>query len=113
MCIGSKIAPIFYNTMEDSGALPIEMNVEKLNMGDVIDVYPFEGVTKKHGSDEVLCKWSLKTDVLLDEVRAGGRIPLIIGKGLTARARASLGLAPSTVFRSTLLSHFRCLLQWL
>ena len=102
VCIGSKIAPIFYNTMEDSGALPIEMNVDKLNMGDVIDVYPFEGVTKKHGTDEVLCNWSLKTDVLLDEVRAGGRIPLIIGKGLTARARASLGLAPSTVFRSTL-----------
>ena len=101
VCIGSKIAPIFYNTMEDSGALPIEMPVDKLNMGDVIDIYPYEGVTKKHGTDEVLCKWSLKTEVLLDEVRAGGRIPLIIGKGLTARSRQSLGLAPSTVFRST------------
>ena len=99
VCIGNKIAPIFYNTMEDSGALPLEMPVEKLAMGDVIDIYPYEGVTKKHGTNEVLCKWSLKTEVLLDEVRAGGRIPLIIGKGLTAKARVSLGLAPSTVFR--------------
>ena len=100
VCIGSKIAPIFYNTMEDSGALPIEMPVENLNMGDVIDIFPYEGVTKRHGTDEVVCTWSLKTDVLLDEVRAGGRIPLIIGKGLTARARESLDLEPSTVFRS-------------
>jgi len=100
VCIGGKIAPIFYNTMEDSGALPIEMPVENLNMGDVIDIFPYEGVTKRHGTDEVVCEWGLKTDVLLDEVRAGGRIPLIIGKGLTARARASLGLETSTVFRS-------------
>ena len=99
-CIGSKIAPIFYNTMEDSGALPIEMPVENLQMGDIIDIYPYEGVTKRHGTNEVVCKWELKTDVLLDEVRAGGRIPLIIGKGLTAKARTSLGLAPSTVFKS-------------
>jgi aconitate hydratase 2/2-methylisocitrate dehydratase len=99
VCIGAKIAPIFYNTMEDSGALPIEMPVENLNMGDVIDIFPYEGVTKKHGTDEVICEWSLKTDVLLDEVRAGGRIPLIIGKGLTNRARASLGMEPSTAFR--------------
>ena len=99
VCIGGKIAPIFYNTMEDSGALPIEMPVEALNMGDVIDIFPYEGVTRRHGSADVICKWSLKTDVLLDEVRAGGRIPLIVGKSLTAKARASLGLAPSTVFR--------------
>lgn len=102
VCIGNKIAPIFYNTMEDSGALPLEMPVDKLAMGDVIDIYPYEGVTKKHGTDDVICKWTLKTEVLLDEVRAGGRIPLIIGKGLTAKARTSLGMQPSTVFRSTL-----------
>ena len=99
VCIGGKIAPIFYNTMEDSGALPIEMPVEDLKMGDVIDIFPYEGVTKRHGTDDVVCEWSLKTDVLLDEVQAGGRIPLIIGKGLTARARESLGLAPSDAFR--------------
>jgi aconitate hydratase 2/2-methylisocitrate dehydratase len=101
VCIGNKIAPIFYNTMEDSGALPLEMPVDNLKMGDVIDIYPYEGVTKRHGTNEVVCKWTLKTEVLLDEVRAGGRIPLIIGKGLTARARTSLGLEPSKVFRST------------
>mmetsp|Transcript_4523 Transcript_4523/g.4537 ORF Transcript_4523/g.4537 Transcript_4523/m.4537 type:complete len:827 (+) Transcript_4523:246-2726(+) len=101
-CIGSKIAPIFYNTMEDSGALPIEMPVDGLNMGDVIDIYPYEGVTKNHETGAEVCRFSLKTEVLLDEVRAGGRIPLIIGKGLTAKARTSLGLPPSTVFRSTI-----------
>lgn len=99
VCIGNKIAPIFYNTMEDSGALPIEMNVDGLEMGDVIDIYPYEGVTKRHGTDEVVTTFSLKTDVLLDEVQAGGRIPLIIGRGLTAKARDLLGLEPSNVFR--------------
>lgn len=98
-CLGGKIAPIFFNTMEDAGALPIELDVEQLNMGDVIDIYPFEGVVKKAGSDEVLSSFELKTDVLLDEVRAGGRIPLIIGRGLTDRAREALGLEPSTVFK--------------
>jgi aconitate hydratase 2/2-methylisocitrate dehydratase len=98
-CIGAKIAPIFYNTMEDSGALPIEMPVDKLSTGDVIDIYPYEGVTRRHDTNEEVCKWSLKTEVLLDEVRAGGRIPLIIGKSLTAKARSSLNLPPSTVFR--------------
>ena len=101
VCIGTQIAPIFYNTMEDSGALPLEMPVEKLNTGDIIDIYPYEGLTKKHGTDEVVATFSLKSEVLLDEVRAGGRIPMIIGKGLTARARASLGLPLTTVFRST------------
>ena len=100
VCIGNKIAPIFYNTMEDSGALPLEMPVENLNMGDVIDIYPYDGVTKRHGTDEVVCNWKVKTEVLLDEVQAGGRIPLIIGKGLTIRARESLGLGPSDHFRS-------------
>jgi aconitate hydratase 2 / 2-methylisocitrate dehydratase len=101
VCIGTQIAPIFYNTMEDSGALPLEMPVENLNNGDVIDIYPYEGLTKAHGTDKVVAKFNLKSDVLLDEVRAGGRIPMIIGKGLTARARASLGLEPTTVFRSS------------
>lgn len=98
LCIGGKIAPIFFNTMEDSGALPIEMDVSKMHMGDVVDVYPYEGVAKNHETGEVLAEFSLKTDVLLDEVRAGGRIPLIIGRGLTGRARESLGLPASDVF---------------
>lgn len=98
VCIGGKIAPIFFNTMEDSGALPFECDVSRLSMGDVIDIFPYEGVVKRHDSDEVVCTFSLKTDVLLDEVRAGGRIPLIIGRGLTDRARKSLGLTASEVF---------------
>jgi len=98
-CFGNKIAPIFYNTMEDAGALPIEMPVENLNMGDVIDVYPYEGKVCKHGTDEVICTFSLKTQVLLDEVRAGGRIPLIIGRGLTEKARTALGLEGFDLFR--------------
>ncbi|EOU2464484.1 bifunctional aconitate hydratase 2/2-methylisocitrate dehydratase [Vibrio navarrensis] len=97
--LGGKIAPIFFNTMEDAGALPIEVDVSKLNMGDVIDVYPYEGKVTSHATGEVLAEFSLKTEVLIDEVRAGGRIPLIIGRGLTEKARQSLGLAPSDVFR--------------
>ncbi|NOT85132.1 MAG: bifunctional aconitate hydratase 2/2-methylisocitrate dehydratase, partial [Methylococcaceae bacterium] len=99
VCIGGKIAPIFFNTMEDSGALPFECDVSRLKMGDVIDIFVQEGLVKRHDSDEVLCEFSLKTDIILDEVRAGGRIPLIIGRGLTDRARKALGLPPSTVFR--------------
>ncbi|WP_454911599.1 bifunctional aconitate hydratase 2/2-methylisocitrate dehydratase [Stutzerimonas chloritidismutans] len=98
-CFGTKIAPIFYNTMEDAGALPIEFDCSNLAMGDVIDVYPYAGKVCKHGTDEVVTTFELKTDVLLDEVRAGGRIPLIIGRGLTEKARAELGLAPSTLFK--------------
>ncbi|WP_163391543.1 bifunctional aconitate hydratase 2/2-methylisocitrate dehydratase [Enterovibrio norvegicus] len=98
-CLGGKIAPIFFNTMEDAGALPIELDVSKLGMGDVIDVYPFKGEVRSNASDEVLSTFSLKTDVLYDEVRAGGRIPLIIGRGLTDRAREALNLEPSDVFR--------------
>ncbi|NYS61531.1 bifunctional aconitate hydratase 2/2-methylisocitrate dehydratase [Vreelandella salicampi] len=98
-CFGGKIAPIFFNTMEDSGALPVEMDVSNLNMGDVIDVYPYEGKVCKHGTDEVLTTFELKTQLILDEVRAGGRIPLIIGRGLTGKARESLGLESSDVFR--------------
>ncbi|AMD01079.1 bifunctional aconitate hydratase 2/2-methylisocitrate dehydratase [Halomonas chromatireducens] len=98
-CFGGKIAPIFFNTMEDSGALPIEMDVANMEMGDVIDVYPYEGKVCKHGTDELVTTFELKTQLILDEVRAGGRIPLIIGRGLTGKARESLGLAPSDVFR--------------
>jgi len=98
-CFGTKIAPIFYNTMEDAGALPIEFDCTNLAMGDVIDVYPIKGEVRRNGSDELVTSFQLKTDVLLDEVRAGGRIPLIIGRGLTEKARAELGLAPSTLFK--------------
>lgn len=99
VCIGGKIAPIFFNTMEDSGALPFECPVDNLNMGDVIDIYPYQGQIKSFDSDELLAEFSLKTNVLLDEVRAGGRIPLIIGRGLTDRARKSLNLEASSVFK--------------
>ncbi|QYX50254.1 bifunctional aconitate hydratase 2/2-methylisocitrate dehydratase [Pseudomonas tussilaginis] len=98
-CFGSKIAPIFYNTMEDAGALPIEFDVSNLNMGDVIDVYPHAGKVCKHGTDEVITTFELKTPVLLDEVRAGGRIPLIVGRGLTDKARTELGLPVSELFK--------------
>jgi aconitate hydratase 2/2-methylisocitrate dehydratase len=99
VCIGSKIAPIFFNTMEDSGALPIEMDVGEMNMGDVVDIYPYEGVAKNHETGEEITRFKVKTEVIFDEVRAGGRIPLIIGRGNTARARASLGLPVADVFR--------------
>jgi len=99
VCIGGKIAPIFFNTMEDSGALPIECDVTGMQMGNVIDVFPYEGVIRRHDSTEVLTRFAFKTEVLLDEVRAGGRIPLIIGRGLTDRARQTLGMGPSSVFR--------------
>jgi aconitate hydratase 2 / 2-methylisocitrate dehydratase len=98
VCLGSKIAPIFYNTMEDAGALPIELDVSQMNMGDVIELRPLEGKALKDG--KVIAEFTVKSEVLFDEVRAGGRIPLIIGRGLTARAREALGLAPSTLFRT-------------
>lgn len=96
-CLGNKIAPIFFNTMEDAGALPIELDVSQMDMGDEIELRPFEGKALKNGA--VIAEFSVKTDVLFDEVRAGGRIPLIIGRGLTDRARAALGEGPSPVFR--------------
>ena len=97
VCLGAKIAPIFYNTMEDSGALPIELDVSQMNMGDVVELRPYEGKALKGG--QVIAEFKVKSEVLFDEVRAGGRIPLIIGRGLTAKAREALGLAPSTLFR--------------
>lgn len=99
VCIGGKVAPIFYNTMEDAGALVFEAPVDNLHMGDVIEVRPYDGkILAEDGS--VLSEFQLKSDVLLDEVQAGGRINLIIGRGLTAKARESLGLPPSDLFRT-------------
>jgi aconitate hydratase 2 / 2-methylisocitrate dehydratase len=99
ICIGGNIAPIFYNTMEDAGALPIETVVDNMNTGDIIDIDVYTGRITNHESGELLSEFELKTEVLLDEVRAGGRIPLIIGRGLTQRAREELNLEPSSVFR--------------
>jgi len=99
ICIAANIAPIFYNTMEDAGALPIETVVDDLNTGDIIDIDVYGGRITNHESGELISEFELKTEVLLDEVRAGGRIPLIIGRGLTQRAREEMKLEPSTIFR--------------
>ncbi|MHC9002986.1 bifunctional aconitate hydratase 2/2-methylisocitrate dehydratase [Enterobacter adelaidei] len=96
---GGKIAPIFFNTLEDSGALPVEMDVSALTTGMLIDLYPYKGEIRETESQRLVTTFTLKTEVLLDEVRAGGRIPLIIGRSLTAKARESLKLEPSEVFR--------------
>jgi aconitate hydratase 2 / 2-methylisocitrate dehydratase len=98
VCLGGKIAPIFYTTMEDSGALPLELDVSAMETGDEIELRPFEGKALKGGRE--IAAFQVKSEVLFDEVRAGGRIPLIIGRGLTARARAALGLPPSPLFRA-------------
>ena len=97
VCLGGKIAPIFFNTQEDSGALPIEVDVSKLEMGDVVDILPYEGKIIKNG--ETVAEFELKSQVILDEVQAGGRINLIIGRSLTAKARDALNLGHSEVFR--------------
>ncbi|PIT47635.1 bifunctional aconitate hydratase 2/2-methylisocitrate dehydratase [Snodgrassella alvi] len=97
VCLGGKIAPIFFNTQEDSGALPIEVDVSKLEMGDVVDILPYEGKIIKNGA--TVAEFELKSQVILDEVQAGGRINLIIGRGLTAKAREALNLGHSEVFR--------------
>ncbi|MGE4367357.1 bifunctional aconitate hydratase 2/2-methylisocitrate dehydratase [Thermomonas sp.] len=97
VCLGGKIAPIFYNTMEDAGALPIELDVSKMEHGDVVELRPYEGKALKNG--EVIAEFALKSEVLFDEVRAGGRIPLIIGRGLTGKAREALGLPATDLFR--------------
>jgi aconitate hydratase 2/2-methylisocitrate dehydratase len=96
-CLGNKIAPIFFNTQEDAGAFPIECDVAQMNMGDVIDIFPYERKVEKNGA--VVSTFEYKSEVLLDEVRAGGRINLIIGRGLTTKAREFLGLPVSTLFR--------------
>ncbi len=100
ICIGSKVAPIFFNTMEDAGALVFEADVEKMNMGDVIDIFPLQGKITNAETGEILAEYAYKSEVLLDEVRAGGRINLIIGRGLTDKARESLGLGTSNIFRT-------------
>ncbi len=97
VCLGGKIAPIFYNTMEDAGALPIELDVSQMEHGDVIELRPYDGKALKNG--EVIAEFELKSDVLFDEVRAGGRIPLIVGRGLTGKAREALGLPATDLFR--------------
>ncbi|MXP67201.1 bifunctional aconitate hydratase 2/2-methylisocitrate dehydratase [Pantoea sp. Aalb] len=93
ICLGNKISPIFFNTMQDAGALPIELEVDCLNMGDVIDIYPYRGEVHIYNTDELLITFKLKNEIILDAVRAGGRIPLIIGRSLTSKARKSLGLS--------------------
>ena len=99
VCIGGKVAPIFYNTMEDAGALVFEAPVDALGMGDVIEIRPYDGKILSESGD-VLSEFSLRSDVLLDEVRAGGRINLIIGRGLTGKAREALGLGETDLFRT-------------
>ncbi len=100
--LGAKIAPIFFNTAEDSGALPIECDVSKMNTGDVITIYPYKGIilrgTGESKTKEVISEFELKPKTIIDEVRAGGRIPLMIGRALTDKVRATMGLAPSDVF---------------
>jgi len=97
ICIGGKVAPIFFNTMKDAGALVFEADVEKMNMGDVITIYPYAGKIENEAG-EVIAEYDYASRVILDEVRAGGRINLIIGRGLTEKARESLGLGPSDLF---------------
>lgn len=99
VCIGGKIAPIFYNTMEDAGALVFEAPVETMKMGDIIDIRVYDGQVLNDAGD-VISEFELRSDVLLDEVRAGGRINLIIGRGLTTKARETLGLPASDLFRT-------------
>ncbi len=95
--LGGKIAPIFFNTAEDSGALPIQCDVSKMAMGDVITLYPYQGNIKNTAGD-VIANFKLDPSTMPDEMRAGGRIPLIIGRGLTGKAREALGLPPSDLF---------------
>ncbi|WP_339778409.1 bifunctional aconitate hydratase 2/2-methylisocitrate dehydratase [uncultured Methylophaga sp.] len=96
--LGNNIAPIFFNTAEDSGALPIECNVDQLETGDVITIKPYEGKIYNEAGD-VVSEFTLRPTTIADEVRAGGRIPLIIGRGLTDKARETLGMPPSDVFK--------------
>ena len=98
-CFGSKIAPIFFNTLEDSGAFPIELDVSNMEMGQEIILEPHNGKVLDANTNEVISTFELKTEVLLDEVRANGRIPLIIGRQLTDKTREALDLEPTTIFR--------------
>ena len=100
--LGGKIAPIFFNTAEDSGALPIECDVSALNSGDVITIRPYAGTIERAagqvGAGEIVARFELKPSTIADEVRAGGRIPLLIGRSLTDKVRSQLGLGPSDLF---------------
>ncbi len=98
ICIGGKIAPIFFNTLEDSGALAFECDVSKMSLGDVVEIYPYEQKVVNANTEEVLCNYEYKSNTLLDGVRAGGRIPLIIGRSLTDETREILKLESSEVF---------------
>ncbi|NMT64599.1 bifunctional aconitate hydratase 2/2-methylisocitrate dehydratase [Marinobacter orientalis] len=98
VCIGNKVAPIFFNTMEDAGALVFEAPVDDMNMGDVIEIRPYEGKILNEAG-ETISEFDFKSDVILDEVQAGGRIPLIIGRGLTNKARTALGMGATDIFR--------------
>jgi aconitate hydratase 2/2-methylisocitrate dehydratase len=98
-CFGGKIAPIFYNTLEDSGAFPIEMDVSKMMTGQEVILEPYNGKVLDANTNEVISEFELKTDVIFDEVRANGRIPLIIGRQLTDKSREALDLETSNVFR--------------
>ncbi len=100
ICFGGKVAPIFYNTMEDAGALVFEAPVDNINFGDIIEIQPYAGKIINTANGQTISEFALKSDVLLDEVRAGGRINLIIGRGLTNNAREALGLSPTTLFRT-------------
>ncbi|WP_415398470.1 bifunctional aconitate hydratase 2/2-methylisocitrate dehydratase [Sulfurimonas sp. CS5] len=94
--IGDIIAPIFFNTAEDSGCIPIQAPTAELNTGDVITVKPFDGTIEKDG--KVVSTYEIEPNTLPDEMRAGGRIPLIIGKGLTLKAREALGMDAGNIF---------------
>jgi aconitate hydratase 2/2-methylisocitrate dehydratase len=98
ICFGTKVAPIFFNTMEDAGALVFEAPVDDINLGDIIEIFPYEGQILSESGD-LICEFEHKSDVILDEVRADGRINLIIGRGLTLRAREHLGLGQTDIFR--------------
>ncbi|RUO29620.1 bifunctional aconitate hydratase 2/2-methylisocitrate dehydratase [Aliidiomarina soli] len=99
ICIGGKVAPIFFNTMKDTGTLVFEADVDQMNTGDVIHIYPYEGKITNDAGD-IVAKYEYSSEVILDEVRAGGRINLIIGRGLTGKARESLGLGNANLFRA-------------
>jgi len=98
ICLGNKIETVLFNSLREEGALVIELDVTKMSTGDILDIYPYEGICNNHETGEQLCTFELKTPVIFDEVQAGGRIPLSIGRALTTRARESLGLEASTAF---------------
>ena len=97
-CFAGKIAPIFFNAMEDNGALPIEMNVDKMYTGQQIEIYPYEGIVKDLSTDKIISEWKTKTNTILDSVQANGRINLIIGKKLTNKAQSAIKKFDNSIF---------------